>query len=83
MQVIEAWHLKEPASLRRVLTCKVQLADDRVLLLSVWHSMAARRWQALVEYEASLEFVEYRDALSWEAAVAWCERTAQALELAS
>lgn len=81
--MIADWHLKEPAEEgRRVLTCSVLLATDEVLLLSVWRTAASpERWKGLVEWQASLNCQELPDLRSMEAAVAWCERTAQALEM--
>lgn len=82
MTVIEDWHVKEPAAVRRVLTSSVLLRTDEVLLLSVWRtSESPERWKGLVEWQASFDFTELDDLRTWEAAVAWCERTAQALEM--
>lgn len=88
VQVIADWELKEPASPRPTLVCEVVLeTTGRDLILSVWRTAAPTAevpegmFRGLVEFRDSLDTIEHPDFSTWQAAVAWCTRTAQALDV--
>lgn len=83
MIVTEDWHLKEPAAARPTLVCEVVLqSTGERLTLSVWRtSLVPLRFKGLVEWRNSLNVQEHPDFSGWEAAVAWCTRTAEALDV--
>lgn len=87
MRVISDWSLREPASDRPTLVCEVLLeSTSELLILSVWRTAAPSadspkgRFRGLVEWRGNLNTQEHPDFGSWEAAVAWCTRTAEALD---